>query len=260
MKKWAIATISLVSVASLAALGIFMPDAQEHHNTDTTPAASQVAPQTSYPVTEPSIDSTEYKPDDALTVTFIGPDERVLFVTEVGPGTAALPPGNPTMPQGYIFSHWDRDLSCVTDDLLVYAVCQKIDTQDNVLALSGGYLRVGDEVTIPVLLCGNVLLCAFDIRIHYDCSMLEFVEFRNKDGAVDGNCNAQTGEIYMNYASMENTEGEVYLAELVFRAAGDPGETQIDMDVVELIAYDSDYNFYEPSHTTIPGAVTIVEP
>ena len=202
---------------------------------------------------------TETHQDDMFSVVFYGPDNRTLFITEVASGDSAIPPVNPTMPQGYIFSHWDKDFSSVTEDMSIHAICKEISGQENVLALSGGSVQSGGEVVIPLQLCGNVNLCAFDIRIDYNGEILKFVEFRNKDGAVDANCTEDTGEIYLNFASMENTQGDVYLVELVFNAIGEQGNTSVAVNVVELIAYDADYNFYEPPYATISGNITIYE-
>lgn len=202
---------------------------------------------------------TEIHQADMFSVVFYGPDNRMLFIAEVASGDSAIPPVNPTMPQGYIFSHWDKDFSYVTEDMSIHAICNEVSGQENVLALSGGTVKAGGEVVIPLQLCGNVNLCAFNIRIDYDGEILKFVEFRNKDGAVDANCTEDTGEIYLNFASMENTQGDVYLVELVFNAIGEQGNTSVAVNVVELIAYDADYNFYEPPYATIPGNIAIYE-
>ena len=274
------AILALVLIMALAALGIFLSNPRAGGNSDIGLESGQNSAQTSSPADDTGNGSAAGQdvpqaseqaevsapvppgtsPPDAVTVTFVGPDERVLLITEVSRGAAALPPENPNVPQGCIFSHWDKSFTSVTEDLVVRAVCHEIGNRENVIALSGGYVYTGDEIRIPVQLCGDVNLCAFDIRIHYDSRVLDFVEFRNKDGAVDANCSEQTGEIFFNYASAENTNGEVYLADLVFRAAGTPGETTVDVQIVELIAYDSDYNFYEPAYSKIPASLTIAAP
>lgn len=191
------------------------------------------------------------------TVTFLGPDGATLHVDEVNPGEAAEPPVNPVMPQGYVFSHWDRDFSSVTEDMEVYAVCIEWAPTGNVLAIGGGYTRRGGDVTVPLQLSGQVCLCAFDVRITYDTEALDFVEFAAQDGAVDANCIEEEGVIYLNYASVENTVGEVDLADLVFTAIGEPGQTSMEIEVSEIIAFDEAYEFYVPEYTAIPATVTI---
>ncbi len=210
--------------------------------------------------TDPPQEDSNYQPEDTYCVTFYGPDGRILFIDEVKSGEDAKPPENPIMPQGYVFTGWSGTFSNVTEDQSVYAECTVFLGEENVLALSGAYVNNGEETVIPLQLCGDVCLCAFDLRIRYDIESLNFVEFRNLDGSVDANCVPETGEIYLNYASMENTNGEVYLAELVFRAVGEPGKTVVDINIVDLVAYDSDYAFYEPPYSTIFSTVTIAAP
>lgn len=207
--------------------------------------------------TESSSESLE---NEKFIVTFLDPDNRVLLVTEVEPGGAAVPPEKPTMPQGCVFSYWDADFSYVTEDMSVYAICEHVGNQENVLALSGGYVQQGENVVLSLRLCGDVCICAFDIRIIYDQSMLEFVGFQAQDGAVDANCMEGTGVLCLNFVSMENTVGEVDLVDLVFTASGESGQTDITIEVVEMIAYDADYDFCESVYTVVPGTVTVAAP
>ncbi|MEA4974093.1 MAG: hypothetical protein VB119_13140 [Candidatus Metalachnospira sp.] len=54
-------------------------------------------------------------------VTFMDWDNTVLNIEQVQENTAALPP-LPPIREGYIFDHWDRTFSCITEDLTVTAV------------------------------------------------------------------------------------------------------------------------------------------
>lgn len=195
--------------------------------------------------------------EESFTVTFLGPDESLLYVDKVKKGAAAQAPANPNVLQGYVFAYWDSDFSCVTEDMTVHAICQEIGDAENVFSCSGAYARQGEQVTVPLQLCGNVCLCAFSAQIKYDVQALDFVEFTAQDGAVDANCIEEDGVIYLNFVSYENTTGEVDLVDLVFTAVGEVGQTPVSIEVTEVVAYDDDYEFYIPAYTTVPAVVTI---
>ncbi len=196
-------------------------------------------------------------PADGLTVTFLAPDDSLLYVDVVSPGEPAQAPINPVMPIGYAFSYWDTDFSHVTTDLTVRAVCTQIPTDRNVFAAQGYYVTQGENTSVSIRLCGKVCLCLCNLKISYDPTVLEFVEFRGVDGGADANCLSQSGEIYLNYASLENTEGEVDLANIVFRAIGAPGQYPVQITVTEADAYDTAYNFIPQNCAVIPATVTI---
>ena len=197
------------------------------------------------------------QPEKTYTVRFLGPDDSLVYEDQVMHGEAAEPPANPVMPQGYVFSSWDSDFSAVTENMTVRAICTQISGLDNVLSLAGGYAVQGEGVTLPLQLSGNVCLCALDIRIRYDNQALDFVEFSYQDGAVDANCIEEDGVIYLNYASHSNTIGEVDLAGLVFTAIGEAGKTNVEIEIVEVIAFDDEFEFYVPEATAIPAEVSI---
>lgn len=196
---------------------------------------------------------------ETYTVAFLSPDGSVLYEDTVPAGAAAQPPTNPLMPYGYVFSHWDKDFSNITENLTVNAVCSEVNGKDNVFSCSGGYVQKGANTSVSVKLGGNVNLCAFNLRITYDKEMLDFVEFRSQDPLVDCNCMEENGTIYLNYASSENTVGDVDLTDLVFRACGDAGQASVTIEVLEIIVYDENYDFQTPACTTVPATITVAE-
>lgn len=215
-------------------------------------------PRQTVPTTEPAA-SVPTEPAETYTVQFVDPMGALLYADTVAEGAAAQPPQNPMMPYGWVFSHWDGDFTCVSGDMTVKAVATEIGTAPNAISLSGGYARQGSNATVSLRLGGSVELCAFNIRIQYDPGQLDFVELRYSDPMVDANCIAQEGVIYLNFAGSQNTLGDVDLTDLVFYAKGAPGQAQITVEVLELIAFAEDGSFLEPRYTVIPGTVTIAE-
>lgn len=57
-------------------------------------------------------------PDEPHTVTFLDYDDTLIAEVEVMHGEAVEPPADPVR-DGYVFLHWDADLSCITEDLVV---------------------------------------------------------------------------------------------------------------------------------------------
>ena len=206
-----------------------------------------------------SIEEQNESKAETYLVTFVAPDHSILYIDKVKKGEAAEPPANMVMPQGYIFSYWDKDFSNVTEEMTIYAVCQQIPSSGNVLTLGGSYASKGEQVTVPLQLCGDVCLCAFDIRVVYDKEVLDFVEFSSKDSAVDANCMEEKGVIYLNYGSRENTTGEVDLTDLVFTVVGEAAWTSVTIEVMEVISFDENYDFYVPECTTISAIIRISE-
>ena len=218
---------------------------------------SKADPRQPDPTTPAASVSTE--PAETCTVRFVDPNGTLLYADTVELGRSAQPPQNPVMPYGWVFSYWEGDFTHVSGDMAVKAVATEIGAAPNVLSLSGGYARQGSNATVSLRLGGKVELCAFNIRIQYDPKQLDFVELRYPDPMVDANCIAEEGILYLNFAGSQNTLGDVDLTDLVFYAKGAAGQTQISIEVLELIAFTEDGSFFEPAYTVIPGTVAIAE-
>ena len=168
--------------------------------------------------TTPPTDTTEPKPN--YTVTFLNDDKSIFKQVTVVSGEAPTSPGTPTMLQGFVFDGWDADLSSVTKDMTVLPLREEIADERNVISISNGYGITGDTVTLPLSLCGKVDICCFELKITYDKSALQFVEFSNEDAGITANCDAENGIIYLNYISTDNTTGQVDLCDISFKLIG----------------------------------------
>lgn len=219
---------------------------------------SKDTPQPTNPTTELA-SSAPTEQAETYTVRFVDPAGALLYEETVAKGSAVQPPQNPIMPYGWVFSHWDGDFTHISGDMTVKAVATEIGTAPNVLSVSGGYALQGSNATVSLRLGGSVELCAFNLRIKYDPQQLDFVELRYPDPMVDANCFPEEGIIYLNFAGSQNTLGDVDLTDLVFYAKGTAGQSQITIEVLELIAFAEDGSFLEPQYTVIPGTVTIAE-
>lgn len=193
--------------------------------------------------TTPPTDTTEPHPN--YTVTFLNDDKSIFKQVTVVSGEAPTSPGTPTMVQGFVFDGWDADLSSVTKDMTVLPLREGIADERNVISISNGYGVTGDTVTLPLSLCGNVDICCFELKITYDKSALQFVEFSNEDAGITANCDVENGIIYLNYISTDNTTGQVDLCDVSFKLIGNTTK-QIPLNIdVELAVRVDDSDDYE---------------
>ena len=183
--------------------------------------------------TSPPTDTNEPKPN--YTVTFLNDDKSIFKQVTVVSGEAPVSPGVPTMLQGYLFDGWDADLSSITKDMTVLPLSEKISNDKTVIALSDGYGVTGNSVSVPITLCGKVNVCCFEIKITYDKSLLQFIEFSNEDSGITVNCDSENGIIYLNYISTQNTTGQVDLCDATFKLIA-TNDVQIPLNITVDIA------------------------
>lgn len=199
-------------------------------------------PDTGGDTIQPS-DTDESKPN--YTVTFLNDDKSIFKQVAVVSGEGPTSPGIPSMLEGYVFGGWDADLSSVTKDMVVLPLREEITDERNVISISNGYGVTGDIVTLPLSLCGKVDICCFELKITYDKSILQFVEFFNEDAGIAANCDAENGVIYLNYISTNNTTGQVDLCDVSFKLIGNSTK-QVPLNImVELAVRINDSDDYE---------------
>lgn len=193
--------------------------------------------------TSPPTDTNEPKPN--YTVTFLNDDKSIFKQVTVVSGEAPTSPGTPTMLQGYAFNGWDADLTSITKDMTVLPIREKLSDEKTVIAISDGYGVTDDSVSVPIALCGKVDICCFEIKITYDKTLLQFIEFSNEDAGITVNCDSENGIIYLNYISTQNTTGQVDLCDVTFKLIG-TRNVQTPLNVmVDLAVKVTDTDGYE---------------
>lgn len=186
------------------------------------PTATSTSPVTSGPV---------------YTVTFYSDNGTILKVDKVQEGETALPPVEPQMSYGSIFSGWKEDYSQVLEDREIHPECRSILGQPNVFALTGATGRTGEDTFVSLLLCGEVRLSGVDLLVSYDPEALQLQSVYNEDGGVVFN-EEKPGEILINYVSTNNTIADVDLCSFKFRVLSDPGETPLLLQINSIYAND----------------------
>lgn len=209
-------------------------------------------------------------------VVYLLPDGSEIQPETAKNGTDVLVPDNPQMPEGLIFTGWsfsDTEPSAVSGSSAVettgksdaaktvyaQAVATHVPVFDTGLALSGGYGTKGNRVTLPLQLCGEVNVCAFEAEIQYDASQLKFVEFQNEDPGIVINVIEEEGRILLNYLDSANTVGDVALVDVVFEIIGsEPSVSPLEVAVSNATRFDDNGEMEDVDISVISGVVTIV--
>lgn len=199
--------------------------------------------------------------DGKLAATFYSNDGSILKTDYVQKGGTAVPPEEPQMSYGMIFQSWDTDFSKVTKDIEIRPVCENVTEKTNAFAVISAYGKVGDTVTVPVTLCGQVCVAGFDITITYDSEMLELISVA-EDGAVLYN-DEVPGKIRLNYVSVENTEADVDICRLQFRIKSGSGSIPVTMELHSIYACSNDMDteddsMYVPEAYLVGGNIHVI--
>lgn len=210
---------------------------------------------------ETSEQEASTSPANTYTVTFYSDDGTVLKIASVSENTAAVPPNEPVMSCGAVFKCWDKDFTCVNQDLDIYPVCENLNGKANVFAIEGAYGKIDSTVVLPVRLCGDVCVSGFDIIIRYDSERLE-LQSVSEDGAVVYN-SGTPGEIRINYVSVENTLGDVDICDLKFVVKTESGVVPVVIETKSIYACKDtlesmDDSLYIPDYCVIDGAVFVI--
>lgn len=130
--------------------------------------------ETNYIVTGDVTVTAVYKANEYKVKFFDGVDGNLISIQKVEYGKAAIAPEHPEH-EGYIFTGWDTDFSCVTEPLSVHGICVPVsDTPDGDVNLNG------TVDTVDVLLA---LRCAMSVSELTDEQAAH--ADMNQDGIID---------------------------------------------------------------------------
>ena len=194
--------------------------------------------------------------DSIFTVTYLADNDSVLKVDRVQVGSASIPPVEPEMTYGKVFTKWDKDFSTVESDLVIHPTCDSFAGKDNVFSLPGAYVRTGEYVSVPLSLSGDVLVSGFDLTVSYDTKMLKLDSVYNVDGDVYWN-EATPGQIRINFASAKNATADIDICTFKFISLDTIGEVPVKVEVKDVYANNEDESMYKPLYNTISSTVFI---
>lgn len=194
-------------------------------------------------------------------VVFYANDGTILKIDPVSHGKTATPPVQPQMIYGTVFQSWNTDITSVKKELEVHPVVKDVNGIPNVFAIEGAYGKSGGTTIVPVRLCGDVCLAAFDMTISYDPELLELVSV-SEDGAVLYN-DETPGQIRLNYVSVGNTLADVDICLLEFSVKAQPSQTPVSLEVHSVYASEDSLesnndDLYVPEYSVVDGTVFVL--
>lgn len=158
---------------------------------------------------------------EKFAVTFVDYNGTTLSEQIVVEGEDAIVPASPSR-DGYVFKGWNGNISNVTEARTISATYVEAD-KNNMLVVGDAYGSVGDVVTIPVTLGGNVALCGYEVELFYDTSLLRYVSHKTGSNVMAGTSGQS---IKANYVSDTNTNIDkgMTIFNVTFEIIGTPTE------------------------------------
>lgn len=215
--------------------------------------------------------------EKAYTVTFMLNDEDTdQYITQkVREGDTAEKPQDPQRPN-YSFLGWYTEAeegiefdfnTTITEDLKLYAhwelteediqqpsedesgESEKNDvdeSRNNVFLLTQTYLKERKTLSVTLILCGNVDLCGFDMKLQYDKDKLSLNRLNTKyDLSLVACVSAESGTIFFNYAGANNITEEKMILTATFDVIGDAATmSELVLKPIEVIKTD-EKNYYD---------------
>lgn len=182
----------------------------------------------------------------AKTETGAGSSPEKVYITEEAPPVyVELPVQDEKPDKNLVFSGWadaqgdTKPEDAAQDDAL--ARYRDVSQMENVLALPTAYAEKGQTVVLPLSLCGQVELCAFDLRITYDKNRLTYIGCENADDMLMVNGKPDEGVVRINALSVSNLKQAMELCQLQFEViTQQSSRSEIYIQVVEAVRLGED--------------------
>lgn len=184
------------------------------------------------------------------------PTDKVYVPDEVPPVYVDLP-DRAEKDADLVFSGWVTSQGAAAQpETNANARYRDVSKLDNVLAIPSEYAQKDDVVGLPLRLCGQVELCAFDVKLTYDKNRLEYLGCEDADDDLMVHAKPDEGVVRINYLHPKNLQAEKELCKLRFRViTKETGTSLVHMDVVEAVKLGGDGDVVicsaEPIHGTV---------
>ena len=190
------------------------------------------------------------------TVTYLSDDGSIVKSESAPTGVQPVPPSSPELSNDHIFLNWAPVSNTADENLEMRPIYQSVSGISNVFAMPGAYGTSEDVVCLPLRLCGDVLVCGFDLTVEYNPKALSLLSVFDEDDAVL--CNDGTpGLVRINYVSIDNTTADVDICTFKFRILADSGETPVTLAVKSVFAWDEAEELYIPDYQTMDGCIFV---
>lgn len=186
-------------------------------------------------------------------VVFVNSDNSIIERKTVKYGNSINDIETPIVPEGNKFVCWDKSLLNIKKDTLIKAVVERINNGINVISLGNSYGKSKSVVSVPLIIDGDVDICALELNVIFDPNVLTFIESTNEDsGAIT---NITDKGIYVSFMSTNNVETTIYMCDLVFEINENLSDsTSITIEVNKCGKIDED-KIIETKSSTIDGTI-----
>ena len=152
------------------------------------------------------------------TVVFKGSQGTLLNQQQVTAGGFAQPPKLKHENDGIAFRCWSQHLYNIQSNTEVTPVYQDLRQTPNALYMDAQYARLGEEVTMPLLLGGVVRLSGLELTLSYDSDVL--LDFRcDVENSPFQIVSSEKGQVTLRLDSNENLTETMTAATLHFKIA-----------------------------------------
>ena len=152
----------------------------------------------------------------------------------------------------YVFQRWTTD----GENGTVVGQYQDVSDLDNVIAFDSVYAAKGETIAAALKICGNVELCAFDLKISFDKNRLKYLGFENADDDLMVYCNEDNGTIMINFVRIVNLEEGFKFCDLLFEIiSSEVCDSVLHITVKEAVAVDAAGEIHFRDVSTVHGTV-----
>lgn len=214
---------------------------------------SQTAAVDTASVTNEPAAEEEHRGNERI-VTFLSDDGSVLQIESIQSGALPTPPSSPELSNDHIFLRWDYTDALADGDVEISPEFQSITNVTNAFVIPSAYGKHNETITVPLRLCGNVMLFGFDLTVEYDTESLELLSVYNEDDSVIYN-DEVPGAVRINYISIDNTTADVDICSFKFLLLSEDGEHPILLKIKSVYAWDESGNVYVPEYSCLNGCI-----
>lgn len=153
-----------------------------------------------------------------------------------------------------VFSEWASEERDGSEPQVPAAKYQDVSDIQNVVAIPSVYGDAGETVTTPLRICGQVELCAFDLRVTYDKNRLKYVGCGNADEDLVIHCREDSGTLLMNFLRISNLKDGFAVCDLQFEVLTTSAcDTPLHIEVVEAVSLDETGEIVFCAFSTVDG-------
>lgn len=197
---------------------------------------------------------------EKFVVRFITDSGIPISTKECKKGETLMPP-TPPYRIGKIFVGWngEGEYTNITRNTDIIANYTDISKISNAISADTVYASGTATFEVAVGIYGMVDFCGLDMDITYDSGLLEYVDSTEVDDCVMLNSVAK-GVIHMNYATANNTTGEVSFMTLRFKSKVNiKTETSLRISINSMYSLENGDELVSSKYQVIQNKIVIEE-